>query len=283
MADKELDPLRDRMIAALYGELPPEDEEEFLTLLAANPALKSEWDELRETRAFLGAADAADTAPAFAFALPAAAAPASLPDRLRSLWRGGLLRPAAGFALAAAACVLLLIAGLRVDRVAGGLAFRFGADTPERPALAANDARPAAAVPGPQPGAPELVLANAQQPEANAGGGTSLDLSAPVTRAEMATFAQELVNATEAQLREQEERNLGQTVFMMKDYHRALEQERQRDRREITTDMNRAILALLQAGVVGGERLELPRESVVGDSSSGTGLPRQTEEGESHE
>jgi hypothetical protein len=91
------------------------------------------------------------------------------------------------------------------------------------------------------------------------------------------------VSATETRLQQQEDRNLGQTVYMLRDYHRTMEQARQRDRREITSDMNRAFLALLQAGALGGERLELPQGQAADDSTSIAGPPRQTEEGERHE
>lgn len=310
MTDKELEPQRDQMVAALYGELPPEEEEVFLTRLADDPALKAEWDELQEARGFLGAADAADTAPGFVFALPAAtragsATPPGARGRLRSLWHGMLLRPAAGFALAAAACVVLMIAGLRVDRVPGGLAVHFGPTAPSRPTLAGATLAEnggtrgnASELAGAQ-GAPGLaeaqgtevpstleggpVLAPGGDEAGVARGGTPLDLSAPVTRAELAAFAQQLVSATETRLQQQEDRNLGQTVYMLRDYHRTMEEARQRDRREITADVNRAFLALLQAGALGGERLELPRGQAAGDSTPIAVPLRQTEEGEPHE
>ncbi len=296
MTDKELDPLRDQMVAALYGELPPEEEEEFLTRLADDPALKAEWDELQEARGFLGAADAADTAPGFVFALPAAARAGGatqpgVPGRLRALWHGMLLRPAAGFALAAAACVVLMIAGLRVDRVPGGLALHFGPTAPARPALARGAEAPGPALgPAGAQRSPELA-ASQSEPARAAGGavldaersGTPLDLNAPVTRAELAAVAQQIVDATESRLQQAEDRNLGQTVYMLRDYHRASEQARQRDRREITAEMNRGFLALLQAGTLGGERLEFPRGQAADDSTPVAVPLRQTEEGESHE
>jgi anti-sigma factor RsiW len=281
--DHELDPLRDRMVAALYGELPPEDEEELLTHLASDPALRAEWDELQESRGFLGAADAADPDPGFVFELPAAArvggAAPGVHDRLRGWLTGLLVRPAAGFALAVAACVVLLIAGLRIDRVPSGLAVHFGPAAPAGTALLPVGSAPGGTEqPGDALGGPVAGI------EPGAGrSADDLDLNTPVTRAELAAFAQELVSATETRLQQQEDRSLGQTVYMLRDYHRAVEEERQRDRREITADMNRALLALLQAGAVDGERLEAPRGQAAGDSTPVAAPRTQTEEGVRHE
>jgi len=281
--DSELDPVRDRMIAALYGELPPEEEEEFLTRLASDPALRAEWDELQQARGFLQEADATEPDPGFVFELPAAArggaAPHGVRERLRA-WRLGLLmRPAAGFAFAAAAALILMIAGLRIDRVQGGLALHFGPASPATPALVQSQSA--------SDGAVQLAAGQGGQiagiEPALRSGDSNLDLNAPVTRAEMAAFAQELVSATETQFQKQEDRVLGQTVYLLRDYHRAAEEVRQHDRREITSEMNRALLALLQAGAWDGERLELPRERADGDSAPARAPGTQTEEGVRHE
>ncbi len=290
----ELDVWRDRMVAALYGELPSEEEEELLTHLAHDPALRAEWDELRESRAFLREADAADADPGFVFEPPASAAaraaagrPAS---RVGSWWLSLLARPATGFALAGIAAVILMIAGLRIDRVSGGLAVRFGRAVPAGPAVAEGARTPAS----PALVRAEGALAEDAGPgderyqggaaiEPGASGGDDLGLNAPVTRAELAAFAQQLVSATETRFQQQEDRYLGQTVFMLRDYHRASEEERLRDRREMTSEMNRALLALLQAGAWDGERLELPRGQSAGDSTPAAAPRTPSEEGVRHE
>ena len=56
MTDKPLDPERARMIKALYGELSPEEMEEFNGALERDEALRRDWEELRAVRGFLGAA-----------------------------------------------------------------------------------------------------------------------------------------------------------------------------------------------------------------------------------
>jgi len=261
--NRELDVWRDRMVAALYGELPPEEEEEFLTQLAHDPVLRAEWDELQESRGFLRAAEqeAADTDPGFVFQLPAAAgagdAAGRKRERARGWWVSLLARPAAGFALAAAAAVILMFAGLRIDRVSGGLAVHFGPAAPTVPALAGLE------------------------PEATSAGDP--DLNAPVTRGELVAFAQQLVSATETRLEQQQDRYLGQTVYLLRDYHRAAEEDRLRDRRQITSEMNRALLALLQAGAWDGERLEIPRGQATGDSTPAAAPRTLSEEGVRHE
>ena len=56
MSNKPIDPRYDKLIAALYGELSPEEERAFLAELETDSALKAEWEALNETRAFVAAA-----------------------------------------------------------------------------------------------------------------------------------------------------------------------------------------------------------------------------------
>ena len=69
MNDESLDPKRQTMIAALYGELSTEEQARFEVLLSEDAALRAEWEELRETRALLETVTANEPAhtPEFVF------------------------------------------------------------------------------------------------------------------------------------------------------------------------------------------------------------------------
>lgn len=160
MNEDTLDPRHEQLIAALYGELSPEEEEAFQQRLLTDAELRAEWDELRETRSVLGewTLDEAPS-PSFVFLdgedAPAPARSGMRNRGLRSRFAAVFRGPAWGLA-AAAAMAVLVFAGFRVDRVDSGLVFRFGPG-------------PAAVIPG----------AGSQA----ADGGTSLDVAPGETAA----------------------------------------------------------------------------------------------------
>lgn len=130
MTETPLDPKREQMIAALYGELSPEEMQEFQALLKEDADLEREWDELQGTRAFLQKAGAemeaqsAEQAEVFSFLMPGQPdSAARIPRPAR--WRRLLFSPATGFAAAALTLAVLLFTGLRIDRVEGGMTIRF--------------------------------------------------------------------------------------------------------------------------------------------------------------
>lgn len=121
MAPHELDP-KERLVAALYEELPPDEEAQFARDLEHDPELRREFEELQGTRRLMAKLDAEEdeSAPGFVFLAPDA-------GRRRTGWsRFRAALPVWGTGLAAAALVVAVLAGLRVDRVAGGFAVRFG-------------------------------------------------------------------------------------------------------------------------------------------------------------
>jgi len=130
MTAESLDPRRESLVAALYGELSAEEERALRALLAEDAELRAEWEALSESRAFLVRAAAEEQAPAFVFLDPEPLSRHSLPSSPVARAAGGLLAalraPAFGFGLAAAALFVLMIAGLRVDRQPGGLIVHFG-------------------------------------------------------------------------------------------------------------------------------------------------------------
>ena len=140
MREEPLDPRIDRMMAALYGELPDAEERAFRRLLEKDDALRAEFEELRETREMLGGWEIEEKVPSFVLVDGAresgrTAGGATAPrwsERLAGFFRPLFDRPAWGLATAAVALLLLAVGGFRVERVEGGLAFRFG--EPVRPA-----------------------------------------------------------------------------------------------------------------------------------------------------
>lgn len=137
MNHDELDPRREKMVAALYGELSPEEEKEFFQFLSQDDELRSEWEELQTARAFLKHGEQEEQAPSFVFVPPLETAGAREESRA-GFWerlRGLVFSPAGGFAAATAALVILIATGFRVDRVENGLAFRFGAPEKAAPSV----------------------------------------------------------------------------------------------------------------------------------------------------
>jgi hypothetical protein len=113
MTDPTLDPIRDRMVQALYSELAPAERRALEEEIASDPELRREWDELQEARLLLreGLEPASE----------GHTGPVAPPT-----WKRFALGAAAGFAAAACLFAVLLGSGLRIDRSDGGLLVRFG-------------------------------------------------------------------------------------------------------------------------------------------------------------
>jgi hypothetical protein len=127
MNDQDLDFWRDRMVAALCGELYETGRRELERALAADDELRRDWQELGEARALLDPIRGEEYAPSQPFTLPAHAGGSGRgPGGGAMRW---LLAAAAGFLLAAALSVGLLLAGLRIDRTPGGLLVAFSHET----------------------------------------------------------------------------------------------------------------------------------------------------------
>lgn len=151
-----MDPRIDRMIAYLYGELPESEARAFRRLLETDDALRAEYEELAGVREALGGWEVEETVPSFVLVegteprreRRAASTPAGWWARLTESLRALAVTPAWGLAAAAAMLLIAGAFGFRVERVDGGLAFRFGGD---RPAVTQPAGRPAS------PGGAELA------------------------------------------------------------------------------------------------------------------------------
>jgi hypothetical protein len=195
-----LDPRIDRMIASLYGELSGAEEIEFQRLLTEDPELRSEYEELRGTRAHMKGWKIERTAPSFVML-----------EKERSAFSGGLrarfargfraLSGPSGWALAGAAAALfgLFLAGARVERFDGGVALRFGA--PERPVELAQPLGPPEGLETKRPSEPGLVPAS---------------VAPYVTREELQTYNDQLMRSLVILLNEYSDRHEGDVAGLVR-------------------------------------------------------------------
>lgn len=236
MTDHSLtDREREMLVAALYGELPAEEMEALGRLLAEDEILRAEFEDLQAGRAFLQQAEAGDPAPAWNPAVPGVA----WIDRIRHWWR----RPAFAFALATASLVVLLFAGLRIDRTGDGILIHFQTTPPEVAELGTG-------------GLP-IMTAGFEEPAREQN-----ELSRPVTQAELAACAYDIIQATRAQLAKQEQRQRGEMIYVMRNMYDEVDARQTRDQ-----DETRANLEKIWMGLGGAQWLyekRTPDEDVPG-------------------
>ena len=215
MTDRPIDSWRDRMIAALYGELSDDEMREFEAMLEQREELRLDWQELLEARAGLQRLAREEDTPRASSRLSSSDAPEGQRTVVVPLWRWAVAS-AAGFAAAASIFLVMLAAGLRVDRTQGGVTVRFGG--PADRAVAASQIGGGVPV--------------------SAGGST-------ITRAEFAAFADALVGATEARLDELERRQISSQAEVARALYDALAVQQQRQYDSLTSQIQ---LALLRGG-----------------------------------
>ncbi len=244
MTDKPLDPRFDRLIASLYSELSAEEEREFQAELASDKALKAEWDELRGTQQWLSTVKAEESSFEYefenvpeAFEVPLATpasdnrqAPSIL-TRLSSLFR----TPAMGFATAAAALVIMMYCGLRVDRVGGGLMIHFG-----NPAL--TPSVETAYLPADGSGVDlNPVNGNADIEQV---GYSPFSSETYVTREELMNYTRNVVRLTESRLYNEQNRRDKDMAVTVATVLEALTQQQNRYEQETNSELNRVWLGL---------------------------------------
>ena len=215
MTDRPIDPWRETMVAALYGELSDDEMREFETMLEQHEELRQDWQDLLEARAGLQRLAREEEEPSFSFRMPSAEAPAEQSSTVVPLWRRAVAS-AAGFAAAASIFLVLILAGLRVDRTPDGVLVRFGGTAGDTPA------------------ASETVDGFAAR-----GGQETL------TRAEFAAFADALIGATAARLDELERRQVSSQAEVARALYDALAVQQQRQYDSLTSQIQ---LALLRGG-----------------------------------
>lgn len=225
MTNQPLDSRHEQLIAALYGELSADEEKAFFALLETDAALKREWDELNETKNFMSAARGEETEHEFELAIaaegftfdasaveditperyftqPASSAP---PREKRSGWLAwlDLLRtPAMGFAAVAAALVIMVLSGLRVDSIDGGMLVHFGP-------LPTTTEMPVGAMPGTSLTPGSMQFASSDY----------------VTHEELMNYSQSLMNMTEARMISQQDQQQQNLIRSMVGFYNDFNQE----------------------------------------------------------
>ena len=209
MSDRPLDHWRDRMVAALCGELDETERQELERALVADDELRCDWQELAEARAALDTIRNEDDAPQPRFELP----PLAPGDgRGHGVWRW-FGAAAAGFLGAALLFGGLLLGGLRVDRTPDGLFVALGHETVLNQRLQAEAQR---------------TLAQEQQQY--------------LTRDEFMSLARTLVGATAARLDELERRQSANQTGTARLLYQALASRQQRQYNDLRARLQVASL-----------------------------------------
>ena len=133
--NENIDPRIDKMIAFLYGELPDAEARAFERLLEKDDDLRREYEELAGTRSQLAGWEVEERTPSFVMVDRPSVAASRAPretawSRFVDSLRGFGMSPAWGLAAAALLLVVLAATGFRVQKIDGGIAFRFGEPEP---------------------------------------------------------------------------------------------------------------------------------------------------------
>lgn len=125
-----VDPKIDKLVAALYGEMTDAERMDFDAQLQADPALRTEWEELEGTRSFLKGHEVDERVPSFlvveAKGQARGRSPAGWLNDLRD--RFGSWFSVGGWVVAGAAAAVLILAlkGVQVQKTDGGFQVNVG-------------------------------------------------------------------------------------------------------------------------------------------------------------
>ena len=241
---EDIDPRIDKMIAFLYGELPPAEEAAFRRLLEADEALRLEFAELSSARGALAEWKLEEAVPSFVLmesAEPKPAPRAAGDSPLRRFFaslRGLGASPAWGLATAAVALAVLAVAGFRIDRVPGGIAFRFGE-------------RPAATTPQDYPGVGESrPLELAKRPDPSSGSGVVPVSGTYLTQEEFNAYNSQLMSTLATLLNQYDQRRDREMTDLVQSLYRRVNDQQVFDYERT----NRRIDALGEQFLGGAER-----------------------------
>lgn len=248
MTRESLDPIRDKMIAALYGELSAEEERDLQAHLAQSDELRAEWEELQEAHGFLGAAEEEETTPSFVFA---AAPDSSAASRRRASrasaaaghhgfwtrWRAFWQTPVPGLAVVTAALVVLVVAGLRVDREGGALIVRFGSPPATMATTTAQLMAPGVGEGLPlEPGSYVRAASSpddAAQLPSDVSGVAVSNLGGYLTRAEFVAFARQVNDLLESQLSDEQSRRRAELAYVARSLYDEMTEDHRSDYEEL--------------------------------------------------
>jgi hypothetical protein len=126
MNEHPIDPRIDKMMAYLYGELPEAEERVFRRLLEKDDTLRAELEELQSSRDILAGWRVEERVPSFILMEREGRERSNFWERLIAPLRGLAISPAWGLAATAVVLLVLAVAGLRIEPLGNGIAFRFG-------------------------------------------------------------------------------------------------------------------------------------------------------------
>ena len=205
MTDHKLDQWRDWMVAALCGELEPEQRRQLDQAMERDEALRQDWLELCEAQQGLQAlaGEQSDAGSGSDAAVTTWMPPgiAAFPSRTTPRWRW-LLASAAGFAAAAGICFVLLLAGLRIDRADGGMLVRFDGTATAQPPVTGE---------------------------------------APLTRTELAAYTQLLMDVTDRRFEQLEQRQASTQAEVAQVLFDALVQQQQHQYNDLRSRIELAV------------------------------------------
>jgi anti-sigma factor RsiW len=232
MTHEPKDARRERLVAALYGELEPAEQRELERELAGDPALRAEMEELEEARGWLREWKPDEAPPSFTIVAQ---------DRARPMRRTRAAFLAWAFGGATVALSALLIAGLRVDRVDGGVAVRFGepggpvlsAEGPARDTLPVVKTEPAPIVSATQSPAPAPVTP------------VPASATAALTREDLDAYTQDMAQVMAALLQQAETHQRAEMGSAFERFYEAIRLERQRDLADLRTELHGVGLGLM--------------------------------------
>ena len=232
MSQDAMDPRKEKLIAALYGELSPEDEREFEAMLAEDGELRSEFEELQGTRTFLKQWELPDAAPNFVF----------MDEKLESAGREGqgfwarLKRglsapiPSWGFAGATMALAVLILTGFRVDWVNHGVVFRFGSE----PATVATTEFPGVDT--------RIGMANGP---ADITARPVMQQGLPVTRDDLDRYSGGMMQAMSNMLDSRQTKQNTELAYILQAFYEELHLQRERDYDELRAQVQGVGLGLM--------------------------------------
>jgi hypothetical protein len=206
MRDDFVDPRFEKLIALLYGELAEDEARALRSQLAADDALRAEYEELSAARTLLAEWEVPEKTPHFVFLTDepskgrATAREEGIFSSLRDRLHG--LVTATPWAVAVAAVLVAFLAwkDFRIDQTNGGIAFRFGRRAPEV-------IQSAEQIPSLPPGT-AMVNGSALVPAGNLEPGRQVDATAPqgggayLTRAEFNDYSNGMARTMVALLNE---------------------------------------------------------------------------------
>jgi len=240
MKQEPIDPKRERLIAYLYGEMTEEESKSFVRMLESDTTLRAEYEELRGAREILSGWRVPEPTPSFVFLNETAGRPKGA-----AWWKKfEFLRGAGGFGLglatAAAVALVLAITGFHVEKLDGGLAFRFGEE--KRNVLPSSEALDRFELSNPTRSAP-LEFANGAKPAApNAAAASSGEY---ITRAEFEKMSNEMVGSIVDLLNEYGNHQNQEVTGVLQAMYAQLSDKQSRDSEEIRHRMSALGVELL--------------------------------------